>query len=102
MTEGPLRQHEQETPRSRTTVTVQHATLPRLRSQIAAGRFRPGTQLRQETLARECGVSVPPVREALKTLEAEGQVVYASHRGYFVATLSYPDLGRDVPHPGSA
>jgi DNA-binding GntR family transcriptional regulator len=87
-----MRKYEQETPRSRTAVTVQHATLLWLRSQIAAGAFRPGTQLRQETLAKECGVSVPPVREALKTLEAEGQVIYAPHRGYFVAALSYPEL----------
>jgi DNA-binding GntR family transcriptional regulator len=73
-------------------VTVQHATLLWLREQIAAGACRPGTQLRQELLAREFGVSVPPVREALKTLEAEGQVVYAPHRGYFVARLSVPEL----------
>ncbi|HET9656389.1 MAG TPA: GntR family transcriptional regulator [Kineosporiaceae bacterium] len=80
------------TPRSRTVVTVQHATLLWLREQIAAGAFRPGMQLRQEILAQEFGVSVPPVREALKTLEAEGQVVYAPHRGYFVASMSYPEL----------
>lgn len=63
-----------------------------LREQIAGGAFSPGMQLRQEALAAQCGVSVPPVREALKTLEAEGQVVYSPHRGYFVASLSYPEL----------
>jgi DNA-binding GntR family transcriptional regulator len=81
-----------DAPRLRTVVTVQHATLLWLRDQIAGGRFRPGTQLRQELLAREFGVSVPPVREALKTLEAEGQVVYAPHRGYFVASLNYDEV----------
>lgn len=80
------------TSRLRTVVTVQHATLLWLREQIATGQYRPGMQLRQELLAREFGVSVPPVREALKTLEAEGQVVYAPHRGYFVASMSYEEL----------
>lgn len=83
------------TPRLRTVVTVQHATLLWLRDQIATGAFRPGDQLRQELLARAFGVSVPPVREALKTLEAEGQVVYAPHRGYFVASMSFPELAEN-------
>ncbi len=43
-------------------------------------------------LARDFGVSVPPVREALKTLEAEGQVVYVPRRGYSVARLSRAEL----------
>jgi DNA-binding GntR family transcriptional regulator len=72
--------------------TVQHATLLALREGIAAGRYEPGQQLRQETLARDFGVSVPPVREALKTLEAEGQVVYVPRRGYSVARLSQAEL----------
>ena len=72
--------------------TVQHATLLALREGIAAGRYEPGQQLRQENLARDLGVSVPPVREALKTLEAEGQVIYAPRRGYFVAQLSRAEL----------
>ena len=72
--------------------TVQHATLLALRERIAAGRYEPGQQLRQEVLARDFGVSVPPVREALKTLEAEGQVVYVPRRGYSVARLSRAEL----------
>ncbi|HEX5404005.1 MAG TPA: GntR family transcriptional regulator [Pseudonocardiaceae bacterium] len=83
------------TPRLRAVVTVQHATLAWLRDQIVTGAFRSGDQLRQEVLAREFGVSVPPVREALKTLEAEGQVVYAPHRGYFVATMSFRELAEN-------
>lgn len=72
--------------------TVQHATLLALREAITVGRYEPGQPLRQETLARDFGVSVPPVREALKTLEAEGQVVYAPRRGYSVARLSQAEL----------
>jgi DNA-binding GntR family transcriptional regulator len=72
--------------------TVQHASLRWLREKIATGVFGPGMQLRQEVLAREFGVSVPPIREALQTLESEGQVVYAPRRGYFVADLSAAEL----------
>jgi len=80
------------TPRLRSAVTVQHATLLWLRDQVANGSLRAGTQLRQENLAHEFGVSVPPVREALKTLEAEGLVVYRPHRGYFVASMTVTEL----------
>ena len=80
------------TPRLSRVTTVQHATLQWLREQIATGVYEPGAQLRQEILAREFGVSVPPVREALQTLEAEGQVLYAPRRGYFVADLSATEL----------
>jgi DNA-binding GntR family transcriptional regulator len=83
------------TPRAKAVVTVQHATLLWLRDQIAAGVFKPGDQLRQEVLANEFGVSVPPVREALKTLEAEGQVVYVPHRGCFVASMSFNELAEN-------
>jgi DNA-binding GntR family transcriptional regulator len=79
-------------PRLGAISTVQHATLLALRAGIAAGRYEPGQQLRQENLAHDLGVSVPPVREALKTLEAEGQVIYAPRRGYFVAQLSQAEL----------
>jgi DNA-binding GntR family transcriptional regulator len=73
-------------------VSVQRAALQMLREQIAAGVLPAGAQLRQELLAREVGVSVAPVREALKTLEAEGQVVYLPRRGYFVASLTLSEL----------
>jgi DNA-binding GntR family transcriptional regulator len=80
------------TPELGKITTVQHATLMWLRQRIASGEYEPGEQLRQENLAHDFGVSVPPVREALKTLEAEGQVVYLPRRGYFVSQLSVDEL----------
>ena len=38
------------------------------------------------------GVSVAPVREALRVLEQEGQLVYHPRRGYFVTELRVEDL----------
>ena len=66
--------------------------LAALRSDIMTGALLPGDQVVQETLADRYGVSRVPLREALKALETEGQVVYYPHRGYFVAELSVADL----------
>jgi DNA-binding GntR family transcriptional regulator len=89
---GEVRQGSHRPAQLAALTTVQQATLLALREAIASGRYEPGQPLRQETLARDFGVSVPPVREALQTLEAEGQVVYAPRRGYSVARLSRAEL----------
>lgn len=63
-----------------------------LRRRIIAGELPEGKQLRQETLARELGVSRIPLREALRQLEAEGFVAIASHRGAVVSKLETKDI----------
>lgn len=78
-------------PRTR-PATAQEFVLGELRRAIATGEFTAGDPLRQDALAERFGVSRVPVREALKILEAEGQVVYAPHRGYRMAQLSLADL----------
>jgi DNA-binding GntR family transcriptional regulator len=72
--------------------TAQAAVLTELRRRLIAGIFSPGAQLRQDVLAEELGVSRVPVREALRTLEGEGQLVYEPHRGYFVVELNLDEL----------
>lgn len=72
--------------------TAQQAVLVELRRAILSGRLAPGTQVVQEAIAEQLGVSRVPVREALKILEGTGQVVYVPHRGYFVAQLDVADL----------
>jgi DNA-binding GntR family transcriptional regulator len=71
--------------------TSQHA-LDGLRRAIVAGELRPGQRVLQEDLAERLGVSVAPVREALRTLEQEGQVTYLPRRGYHVTELRIEDL----------
>jgi DNA-binding GntR family transcriptional regulator len=78
--------------RTRAVVTAQEAAISELRERIARGQLRPGEQILQETVAHELELSVVPVREALKILEAEGQVIYGPHRGYFVAQLNIKEL----------
>ena len=73
-------------------VTAQDAVLAALREDIRTGLLGPGAQIVQEALAERYGVSRVPLREALKTLESEGQVTYYPHRGYFVTELSVADL----------
>lgn len=72
--------------------TAQVYVLEQLRQSIVAGDLMPGQALRQDALAKRFGVSRVPLREALSTLEGEGQVVYEPHRGYKVARLSMDDL----------
>jgi DNA-binding GntR family transcriptional regulator len=80
----------QPTPTRR--VTAQQLALEHIRELVARGQLQPDARIRQEQLAAELGTSVIPVREALKTLEAEGQVRYAPHKGYQVAKLSLEEL----------
>lgn len=70
---------------------LQHA-VAWLREAIVSGRLRPGQQVKQEHVAAASGLSVAPVREALRVLEQEGQVTYRPRRGYFVTELSVADL----------
>ena len=57
------------------------------RAAIVAGELRPGQRVDQEEFAERIGVSIAPVREALRVLEQEGQVTYLPRRGYFVTEL---------------
>jgi DNA-binding GntR family transcriptional regulator len=79
------------TPPSGPGTTTQH-TLDELRRAIVAGRYRPGQRIGQEEIAGRLGVSLAPVREALRALEQEGQVVYRPRRGYFITELRVEDL----------
>jgi DNA-binding GntR family transcriptional regulator len=63
-----------------------------LRRLIVAGELKPGERVNQEDLAARIGLSVAPVREALRQLEQEGQVTYLPRRGYFVTELRMADL----------
>lgn len=71
--------------------TQQHA-LDWLRTAIVAGELRPGARVAQDEVAHRIGVSIAPVREALRVLEQEGQVTYLPRRGYFVTELRIEDL----------
>jgi DNA-binding GntR family transcriptional regulator len=56
-----------------------------LREGILAGRFPRGARLKQDEIARQLDISITPVREAFRILEAEGYVLSIPHRGVVVA-----------------
>jgi DNA-binding GntR family transcriptional regulator len=58
-----------------------------LREGILAGDIPRGTRLKQADLAHELGLSITPVREALKLLAAQGYVLAPTHRGALVAAF---------------
>ncbi|MEU2715922.1 GntR family transcriptional regulator [Streptomyces sp. NPDC007205] len=68
--------------------TAEAVALAELRDAIVRGDLAPGAPIRQSAAAEELGLSVIPVREALKTLAGEGIVTYVPQRGYTVTELS--------------
>ena len=65
----------------------QERTYTILRDRIHAGGYPPEARLNIDGLARELGVSVIPVREALRRLEAEGWVQFRRNAGAIVAPV---------------
>lgn len=64
----------------------------RLRTDIVTGTLRPGTFIRLDETAAALGVSITPVREALRTLRGEGMVQLEPHRGHVVVALTRGDI----------
>lgn len=63
-----------------------------IRAMILAGELRPGSQIREEQLAEQCGVSRTPVRDALNRLEAEMLIRRSESQRSFVADWSLDDV----------
>jgi DNA-binding GntR family transcriptional regulator len=72
--------------------TKAEAVYEELRRRILVGAFEPEAPLNQDALASELGVSVTPVREAIRRLEAEGLVQLEAHKTVIVAPLSRSEL----------
>ena len=69
--------------------------LEELREAIILGELTPGTPLRLEDLARSLGMSISPIREAVRQLEALGLAEHVPHQGAKVVGLDVDDL-RDL------
>lgn len=63
-----------------------------VRGQIVNCELAPGSPLPAVELARQLGVSLTPVRDALNRLAAEGLVEDVARKGYFVARLDPEDI----------
>jgi DNA-binding GntR family transcriptional regulator len=72
--------------------TMAEAALERLREAIILGELTPGTPLRLEDLARSLGMSISPIREAVRQLEALGLAEHVPHHGAKVVGLEIEEL----------
>lgn len=63
-----------------------------LRAAIMSGALRPGTFVRLDETAAALGVSITPVREALRTLRGEGMVELEPNRGHVVSAFTRDDI----------
>lgn len=59
---------------------------------ILEGTLEPGTTLSQEALATQLGISITPLREALRRLESDGLVEPRAYGAVTVAPLTRKDL----------
>ncbi|WP_036301780.1 MULTISPECIES: GntR family transcriptional regulator [Microbacterium] len=59
-----------------------------LRERILAGAYVPGERLRPDEIAEEHGASRLPVREALRTLEAEGLIDLVANTGAWISRIT--------------
>jgi DNA-binding GntR family transcriptional regulator len=64
--------------------SLKEEVLSRVKEFIMKGRYVPGQRIVIDTLAKELGVSVTPVREALHHLAAEGLVSVEPRKGFTV------------------
>lgn len=71
------------------------ATYERLRADLVAGRFRPGSRLRVEHLKTDYDVGAGTLREALGLLVSDALVESRDQRGFWVAPMSLDDF-RDI------
>jgi DNA-binding GntR family transcriptional regulator len=77
----------EETPLPAAPLTKSAYAYEALRRKILDGELRPGERLRLRPMAEELGLSVMPVRDAVRLLERDGLVHTESHRGATVAPI---------------
>ena len=63
-----------------------------LREDIIRGKIKPGERIVEEDIAEKFLVSRGPVREVLRLIGEDGFVVYESHKGSTVKTISYEEM----------
>ncbi len=72
--------------------TYSEAIYQHLRDAILDQQIQPSERLREKEIAGRFGVSITPVREAIRKLEGEGYVEARGHRGVRVRNISTAEL----------
>ncbi|TWU38421.1 GntR family transcriptional regulator [Novipirellula artificiosorum] len=71
--------------------TIRERITGHIRDELVAGRFAPGSTLRETELASRFGVSRGPIRDAFLQLSQEGFLAYQANRGVTVRHPPDPD-----------
>ncbi len=74
----------------RATMATEAVTV--LREAIIVGELQPGAPLRLEELAESLGMSISPIREAIRYLETVGLAEHVAYRGARVSELNATDM----------
>ena len=77
---------------TRSFLTKSDYAYAELRRRILEGDLSPGTVLQLRPLAMELGLSVMPVRDAIRLLQRDGLVATQNHRSATVTTISHEDV----------
>lgn len=77
---------------SRVAVTAEEEAYRYLLEALRRGKYRAGDRLVPEEIAAELGMSRMPVREAFRSLAADGLVVIRPNRGCIVAGLTLDEI----------
>jgi len=72
--------------------TIQEAVTNNLRKAISEGQFVPGEKLNYSELARSMQVSMTPIREAMRVLDAQGLVAISTYKSASVASLTIGEI----------
>jgi DNA-binding GntR family transcriptional regulator len=67
-----------------------------LRSAILSGRYPPQARVTASQVASEAGISIGPVREAMRRLEADGLISYQANVGATVIGMDYQLLSETL------
>lgn len=59
-----------------------------IKQSILDGTYKPGTKVKELTLAKKLSISRAPIREALQILIKEGLIVWIPQKGKFITELS--------------
>jgi DNA-binding GntR family transcriptional regulator len=76
--------------RDRGTTTKAEEAFTVIRRQIERGQLTGGAKLTLQSLSDEMQMSLTPIREALRMLQAHGLVEYRPHHGHVVTRYSIP------------
>jgi DNA-binding GntR family transcriptional regulator len=65
-----------------------------IRQQILDGTLEAGSRLQQYDLAASMGISITPLREAIRRLSGEGWILLDAHRNARVAAMDFDEAGQ--------